>query len=87
LELVVENLEKMVREVVVPAFPVGGGSLGMGGNLGGGPGREEDSVQAAQEGERLLAAVKAVREDHVGNMSKLAQVLRYMVREPIIPYL
>lgn len=37
------------------------------------------SVEMVMEGERFLKALKTVWEDHVSGMSKLRQILRYMV--------
>lgn len=65
--LVVENLDKLAQEQIVPAFP-GGTSVG-----------GIDHVQQAQEGERLLKAIRAVWDDHISSMSKLKDLLKYMV--------
>lgn len=66
--LVVENLDKLARESIVPTFPVPGTS---------------DSVQESQEGARLLMAFREVWDDHIGNMSKLGALLKYMVRHQL----
>lgn len=65
-----ENLERMAKEQIVPAFPTG---VSVGGI---------DHVLQAQEGERLLKAVRAVWDDHISSMSKLRDLLKYMVRMP-----
>jgi cullin 3 len=38
------------------------------------------SVEMVLEGERFLKALKSVWEDHISSMSKLRQILKYMVR-------
>ena len=45
----------------------------------------EDPVQKAQESEMLLKALKKVWDDHVSSLSKLRDVLRYMV-SPVISF-
>ncbi|TBU48836.1 Cullin-domain-containing protein [Dichomitus squalens] len=64
-QLVAENLDKLAKEYIIPAFPTG---------------VIEDAVQKAQESERLLKALKKVWDDHVSSLSKLRDVLRYMDR-------
>ncbi|KAG8916522.1 Cullin-3, partial [Tulasnella sp. 417] len=64
--LIVDNLNKLAKEEIVPAFP---SSISVGGI---------DHVQQAQEGERLLKAVRAVWDDHISSMSKLRDLLKYM---------
>lgn len=71
--LVVENLNKLAKEQIVPAFPT---SISVGGI---------DYVQQAQEGERLLKAVRAVWDDHISSMSKLRDLLKYMDRTHVPP--
>ena len=63
-QLVAENLDKLAKEYIIPAFPTG---------------VREDPVQKAQESEMLLKALKKVWDDHVSSLSKLRDVLRYMV--------
>ena len=63
-QLVAENLDKLAREYIIPAFPT---------NV------SEDPVQKSQEGATLLKALKKVWEDHTSSLSKLQDVLRYMV--------
>ena len=64
-ELVSQNLDRLTREVIVPAFPSGGDS---------------DPMHRSQEGERLLKAFRNVWEEHISSMSKLRDLLKYMVR-------
>ena len=67
-QLVVENLGYLVQDEVIPAFPTT--SHGSGG----------DRMQQTQEGESLLKALRRIWDDHVGSMSKLKDILKYMVR-------
>ena len=64
-QLIVENLDKLAKEYIIPAFPT---------NV------SEDPVQKSQEGEMLLKALKNVWDDHTSSLSKLRDVLKYMVR-------
>ena len=64
-QLIVENLDKLAKEYIIPAFPT---------NV------SEDPVQKSQEGEMLLKALKKVWDDHTSSLSKLRDVLKYMVR-------
>ena len=64
-DLVVENLNRLAEQVILPAFPSG---------------LEQDPMQQSQEGERLLKAVHKVWSDHTGCMDKLSHILKYMVR-------
>lgn len=64
MELVVENLEKLATEEVIPVFPSGAST---------------DPLQKTQEGEVLLKALRRVWDDHTSNMVKLGQILKYMV--------
>lgn len=61
--LVAENLAELARGEVVPAFPTGG----------------NDRMQQTQEGEMLLKALRRIWDDHTGSMSKLRDILKYMV--------
>lgn len=63
-DLVVENLNRIADEVILPAFPSG---------------LEQDPMQQSQEGERLLKAVHKVWSDHTDCMDKLSHILKYMV--------
>lgn len=63
-QLVAENLNRLAEEDIVPAFPKGSTS---------------DPVQQGQENELLLRALRRVWDDHTGNMSKLRDLLKYMV--------
>lgn len=64
MQLVTDNLEKLAREEVFPAFPSGAST---------------DPMQKSQEGEMLLKALRRIWDDHTGNMVKLGQILKYMV--------
>ncbi|PIL35566.1 transcription factor [Ganoderma sinense ZZ0214-1] len=64
-QLVAENLDKLAKEYIIPAFPTG---------------VTEDAMQKSQEGEMLLKAMKKVWDDHTSSLSKLRDVLRYMDR-------
>ncbi|TFK40341.1 Cullin [Crucibulum laeve] len=63
--LVAENLDKLAEEQMVPVFPAGG---------------INDPMQQSQEGELLLKALRGVWDDHISNMVKLGQILKYMDR-------
>jgi cullin 3 len=62
--LVAENLAELARDEVYPAFPTSG---------------SEDRMQQSQEDEMLLKALRRVWDDHTGSMSKLRDILKYMV--------
>ncbi|KAI0359841.1 Cullin-domain-containing protein [Trametes cingulata] len=64
-QLIAENLEKLAKEYIIPAFPTG---------------VSNDPVQRSQECERLLKALKKVWDDHTSSLSKLRDVLKYMDR-------
>ncbi|KAI8980202.1 Cullin-domain-containing protein [Trametes punicea] len=64
-QLIAENLEKLAKEFIIPAFPAG---------------VTDDPVQKSQEGEMLLKALKKVWDDHTSSLSKLRDVLKYMDR-------
>lgn len=63
-QLVTENLDKLSKDQVVPAFPAGG---------------TDDPMQQTQEGEMLLKALKRIWDDHTSSMTRLGQILKYMV--------
>lgn len=63
-KLIAENLEKLANEYIFPAFPSGS---------------EDDPLEKAQAGETLLKAVRKVWDDHTSSLSKLRDVLKYMV--------
>jgi cullin 3 len=63
-KLVAENLDKLAKEEIVPVFPSGG----------------SDPMQQSQEAEMLLKALRHIWDDHLANMLKLSQILKYMVR-------
>ncbi|KAI0775190.1 Cullin-domain-containing protein [Trametes elegans] len=64
-QLIADNLEKLAKEYIFPAFPAG---------------VTNDPVQKSQEGEMLLKALKKVWDDHTSSLSKLRDVLKYMDR-------
>jgi len=63
--LIVENLQKMVKDKLNPAFPTGVRS---------------DMVSRAKEGEELLKAFRLVWDDHESGLCKLRDILKYLVR-------
>lgn len=63
--LVVENLNELSKSEVIPAFPTGGTG---------------DRMQETQEDETLLKALRRIWDDHISSMSKLRDILKYMVR-------
>jgi cullin 3 len=65
-DLVKQNLERLVKEVILPAFPSGG---------------DGDPTHQSQEGERLMKAFRSVWEEHISGMSKLRDLLKYMVSD------
>ena len=62
--LIIENLQKMVKEKLIAAFPTGVRS---------------DMVSRAKEGEELLKAFRVIWNDHESGMCKLRDILKYMV--------
>ena len=62
-QLVVENLESMAKERIIPAFPSG----------------TTDVTVQSSDASLLLVNVKNVWEEHNSNMVRLGQILRYMV--------
>lgn len=64
-QLIVENLDKLAKQEILPTFPTGS---------------QEDAFQLSQEGETLLKALKKVWDDHISGLSKLRDVLKYMDR-------
>lgn len=63
--LIIENLQKMVKEKLIPAFPTGVRS---------------DMISRAKEGEELLKAFRCVWDDHESGLCKLRDILKYLVR-------
>lgn len=63
-KLVAENLDALAKDRVIPTFPTGGSS---------------DPGHQSQEGDVLLKALRSTWDDHIGNMTKLGQLLKYMV--------
>lgn len=64
-KLIADNLSKLANAYIIPAFPAH---------------VDDDPVQKAQSGELLLKAMKKVWDDHTSSLSKLRDVLKYMVR-------
>lgn len=64
-DLVVQNLDHLAKSEVIPAFPTG---------------RTGDRMQETQEDETLLKALRRIWDDHISSMSKLRDILKYMVR-------
>jgi len=67
-QLVAENVERLAEEDIISAFPKGSSN---------------DPVQQGQENELLLRALRRVWDDHTGNMSKLRDLLKYMVTDSL----
>lgn len=70
-QLIAENLEKLAAQELVPTFPTGAGG---------------DLIQRSQEGETFLKALRKVWDDHTSSLSKLRDVLKYMVCSLSIMY-
>ncbi|KAI0719294.1 Cullin-domain-containing protein [Cerioporus squamosus] len=64
-QLIAENLDKLAKEYIIPAFPT---------NV------SDDPMQKSQECEMLLKALRKVWDDHVSSLTKLRDVLKYMDR-------
>ena len=64
IKLVAENLDRLAREKVFPVFPTG---------------VVDDPMHQSQEGELLLKGLKNIWDDHLANMLRLGQILKYMV--------
>ena len=73
-KLIAEHLDKESTERIQPARP-GEASTAAGTSSAG-----NDTTAQGQAGERFLAAVKGVWDDQVACLSKLRDVLKYMVR-------
>lgn len=63
-DLIAAHLDKLANEEIVPAFPTGS---------------TDDPVQRSQEAEMVLKALRKVWDDHTSSLSKLRDVLKYMV--------
>ena len=59
-----ENLDHLAETNICPSFPTSSA---------------DDKLQKTSEGERLLKAIRDVWDDHIGSMSKLRDLLKYMV--------
>ncbi|KAF8149979.1 Cullin [Crassisporium funariophilum] len=62
--LVSENLDKLAKAEIIPAFPTG----------------TTDAAIRSTEDERLLKALRHVWDDHCSSMIRLGQILKYMDR-------
>ncbi|KAJ7274406.1 Cullin-domain-containing protein [Mycena haematopus] len=62
--LVAENLDHLANTQVIPTFPSG----------------SSDETVQSQEAEMLLKALRNIWDDHVSNMHRLGQILKYMDR-------
>jgi cullin 3 len=72
LQLIAENLDQLARQDIVPSFPSA---------------TSEDLTQRSQEAEVLLKSVRKVWEDHTSSLSRLRDVLKYMVNSSLTaPY-
>jgi cullin 3 len=69
--LVADNLDDLANEHINPRFPTGS---------------VDDPTQISQSGELLLKGLREVWDDHVGNMTKLGQLLKYMVGQAYIRF-
>ncbi|GLB40454.1 putative cullin-domain-containing protein [Lyophyllum shimeji] len=64
-KLVAEHLDTLAKDRVIPVFPTGG---------------QDDPMQRSQEADIFLKALRGVWDDHISNMVKLGQILKYMDR-------
>lgn len=62
--LIVENLEKLTNELIIPAFATG---------------NHADPITRGQEGELLMKAVRKAWDKHNSSTRKLSDILKYMV--------
>ncbi|KAJ7494705.1 Cullin-domain-containing protein [Mycena galericulata] len=63
-QLVAENLDHLAGSQVIPAFPSGA----------------SDETMQSQEAEMLLKALRNIWDEHISNMERLGQILKYMDR-------
>lgn len=73
-QLITDHLKKEAIDRIHPAIP------GEASNAAGTSAAGADTTSQGQAGERFLAAVKSIWDDHVACLSKLRDVLKYMVR-------
>lgn len=64
-KLVVENLDMLAKDKVIPVFPTRG---------------INDAMQQSQEEDIFLKALRSIWDEHTANMTRLGQILKYMVR-------
>lgn len=72
-ELIAANLEKLTKEKIVPLYPPTASSIASGS-------KGADNIVAASDGQLFLTQLREVWNDHIACMSKLRDVLKYMVR-------
>ena len=73
--LISQHLEKQAAQRIVPVFPPSALASGSGGAQSG-----SENVTAAAAGQLFLDRLRDVWDDHMACMSKLRDVLKYMVR-------
>lgn len=91
-ELIANHLESETKSKIVPAFPhsssvtsssaaaaIAGSSTGGGPSGSGGVAGTNEDVSRAAEGQLFLDRLRDVWEDHTACMSKLKDVLKYLV--------
>lgn len=64
VQLIIENIDYLASTEVVPVFPTS---------------NDNDPIQQSQRGEMLLKAFRRIWNDHIDSMSKLRDILKYMV--------
>lgn len=67
-DLISQNINKLAETEVRPAFPTSVNA---------------DAASRSQESERFLKALRSSWDDHISSMSKLRDILKYMVRRPL----
>jgi len=97
-ELIANHLEAETKTKIVPTFPhsssvssasaaIAGSSTSGGASGSGGVAGANEDVSRAAEGQLFLDRLRDVWEDHTACMSKLKDVLKYLVRSlpPVMP--
>lgn len=91
-DLITQNIVKLREGEVCPAFPraptattssAGASGLAIKG-LGAREDAAWDAASRSQEAERFLKALRSSWDDHVSSMSKLRDILKYMVRSLVL---
>lgn len=81
-ELISAHLEKETRDKIVPTFPHSTTAIAStSGTQAGTGGAASENVAAAAAGQLFLDRLRDVWNDHIACMSKLRDVLKYLVRE------